>query len=488
MQMTAHGKKQPSKKMISSIILFFSLLLIGYSGYAQNITLSLKKVPLEKAFREIERKTDHRFVYTKEMTAIGNPVTVQVRNSSLQNILDLIFKSQPLEFTVDEKFIAVKFKPNLNSVSLNSERDIYGKVVDEKGEAVVGATVLSRGRNRATATDSNGNFFLNEVNENDVLIITCVGYSRQEIAVKEKNNFIIYLSILATALDEKIVIAYGTNTQRLSTGNVSRVTATEISRQPSANPLAFLQGRVPGLDVTQSNGLPGSSFKIQVRGRNSIAQGSEPLFIIDGVPYAPGNNFLNQISSAIGVSSSIPNFSSGLSPFSLINPADIESIEVLKDADATAIYGSRGANGVILITTKKGKEGKTRVAININNGWGKITRTMDMLNTSQYVQMRNEAFINDGLTPSVEPSDPGYAPDLLVWDNKRYTDFKKLLIGGTARTSNAQASLSGGSSNVQFLLGATYRYQSTVFPGDFTDKQGSFHLNLNHLSFCFLQK
>jgi TonB-linked SusC/RagA family outer membrane protein len=480
MQMSVHGKKPPiiNINKPKRMFLLFLLVLLSFPGISQGISLSLKKTSLEKAFREIESKVEQRFVYTREMMDQSRPVSISVKNASLQKVLELLFTQQPLEYLLDENFIKVRFK----ATPVVTVFDIQGKVLGEHGNPLVGATALIKGRDVGTVTDDQGIFYLKDVSQSDILVISNIGYSNVEIPILGKTSFDIRLQLSVTSLDETIIIAYGTSTQRLSTGNISRVNAKEISNQPSANPLAFLQGRVPGLVVTQSNGLPGSSFKIQIRGRNSIAQGSDPLFIVDGVPYAPGNGFLNQISSAIGVNSSVPSFSSGLSPFSLINPSDIESIEVLKDADATAIYGSRGANGVVLITTKKGKEGKTRVSINLNTGWGKATRTMNMLNTGEYVRMREEAFLNDGLTPNMNVSSPGYAPDLLIWDTTSYSDFKKLLIGGTAKISQAQASFSGGSANTQFLLGSTYRYQSTVFPGDFADKQTSFHLNLNHSS------
>jgi TonB-linked SusC/RagA family outer membrane protein len=221
--------------------------------------------------------------------------------------------------------------------------------------------------------------------------------------------------------------------------------------------------------ITQSSGLNGAGFTVQIRGQNSILQGAEPLFIIDGVPYAPGNNRLNQITNATNTS--------GLSPLNLLNPSDIESIEILKDADATAIYGSRGANGVILITTKKGKAGKTKVDFNLYHGWSKATRTTEMLNTSQYVSMRKEAFSNDGIAPNTIN-----APDLMLWDTTRYTDLKKLLIGGTAHTLDAQFSISGGNASTQFLAGGGYHRETTVFPTDLGDQRTSVHFNLNHAS------
>jgi len=258
-------------------------------------------------------------------------------------------------------------------------------------------------------------------------------------------------------------------TKRVSTGTVSKVTAAEISKQPVSNPLAALAGRVSGMTVTQTNGNPGAAVNIQIRGINSISQGSSPLFIIDGIQFS--NSYLGPVTAELQGSNR------GQSPFASINPADIESIEVLKDADATAIYGSRGANGVVLITTKKGRSGKTKVDANVYSGVGKVTRKMSFLSTQDYIAMRKEAFKNDGREMTTLN-----APDVLLWDNNRYIDWQKLLIGGTANYLNANISLSGGNAQTQFLLAANYNKETSVFPGSGNDKRAGFHLNLSHTS------
>ena len=192
------------------------------------------------------------------------------------------------------------------------------------------------------------------------------------------------------------------------------------------------------------------------------------MYLVDGVPFPASPLSSNVLSSEI-----IP----AANPLNVINPADIESIEVLKDADATSIYGSRGANGVVLITTKKGKAGKTVVDINMSQGFGKVTNTMDILNTEQYLEMRREAFANDGTVP--QP----WEHDLTLWDSTRYTDWQKLFFGRTAHFTNAQASISGGSANTQFMFRGGYSRQTTVFPGDFAYQRRSDLLNINHSSY-----
>src|SRR5678815_3303848 len=194
------------------------------------------------------------------------------------------------------------------------------------------------------------------------------------------------------------MIAYGTTTGRLSTSSISKIKGDDIRKQPVENPMLALGGRVPGLQITQVNGMAGGAVSITVRGRNSLDAGSEPLYIIDGVPFA---HSLSNVVFANGVAAQtlggLANATNGTSPFVTLNAADIESIEVLKDADATAIYGSRGSNGVVLITTKKGVAGKFKVDANLRIGGGNPASKMELMKTPQFREMVREAYTNDGI-------------------------------------------------------------------------------------------
>jgi TonB-linked SusC/RagA family outer membrane protein len=350
--------------------------------------------------------------------------------------------------------------------------NVSGKVVDEAGQPLPAITILLQGTDRGTTTNSSGSFDLDQVPEDAPIIAQGIGFPAQ--AFNATTVMVLRLNRSVSHLDEVQVIAYGTTTRRFNTGSVGTVTASEIAKQPVTNPLAALAGRIPGVVVTQSSGQIGSSFNIQIRGRNSISQGSDPLFIVDGVPYAANNNGISQIGGPFTYNLA-PGKSGDLSPFNSLNPSDIESIDVLKDADATAIYGSRGANGVVLITTKKGKAGSTKVDVNIQTGVNKVSRIVQLMNTQQYVQMRKEAFKNDGTTMT-----NANAYDILLWDTTRYTDWGKYLLGGTANTSDVRTSASGGNRLTQFLVGGNYHQETTVFPGDMQYKRGGMHLNLSH--------
>lgn len=448
-----------------TLILFIACLAASANGLAQNITISLKNAPLEKVFKEIERQSQYRFVYTKEQLENVLPVTVDMKNVSLESILITCFRQQPVTYVIESKYILIRSrdKQPINDVS---GRDIEGRVINENGEGIAGATVSVKGTKKLTSTNNEGFFYLKGISDDDLLIITSIGYAKREVRVGQAN--VIVLKIAIESLDETIVMAYGKTSRRISTGNISKVSSDQINKQPVSNPLATLQGRVPGLIVTQANGYANSPFNIQIRGQNSIAQGNQPFFIIDGVPFASQNNPINQVTNASNA---------GVNPFYTMNPSDIESIEILKDADATAIYGSRGANGVILITTKKGKSGKTRFSLNTYAGRSKVTRTMSMLNTQQYISMRKEAYRNDGLTPTGTN-----AADILLWDTTRYTNIRKLLIGNTANTYDINLSVSGGSLNTQFLISGNFHNESTVLPTSLTDSRGTMHTSINHTS------
>jgi len=456
---------------LTAVLLFAACMQVSATGFSQNITLNKKDAPLQSVFRDIEKQSGYEFFYKVSLEKNFKNVSVNLSNAPLKQALNEVLTGQNLVYEIVNKTIVINEKKS-TPVTPNEEVapiDVHGRVVNEKGEAVEGATVEVEGTEMAMATDSKGEFGFSNLKVNDVLYISSIGYHSIEIPIQGRTHIVIRLQTSVATLDETIIKGYYTTSKRLNTGSVSEVTSEEISNQPVSNPLAALEGRVPGLLVTQSSGIPGSSYKLELRGRNSIAQGNDPFIVIDGVPFAPNNSNINQLGAAFTYGNN------GLSPLNSINPNDIESIVVLKDADATAIYGAKGANGVILITTKKGKIGETKINVSTNSGFSRITRSIDMMNTEQYLSMRREAFKNDNETMTTSN-----AFDLLAWDTTRYTDFKKLLIGGTAYSTDAQGSVSGGTVNTQFLIGGSYRRETTVFPGNSADSRSTFHFNINH--------
>jgi TonB-dependent SusC/RagA subfamily outer membrane receptor len=479
------SKKRETKTFFMMRAFGLLTILISLTALSQStdtkISLSVTNAPIEAVFKEIKKQTGYEFVYTRSQIKKSVPVTLQFQSAPLNQILEACFKDQPFTYVIEGMYIVIKEKQS-SPKSQIEKIPLSGRILDEMRSPVEAATVQVKGSDKATSSNALGEFSFPEIDGNITVVVSSVGYQTKEITVKDKSFITVTLMRTITKLDETIIIAYGTTTQRLNTGSVGKITSKEIENQPVSNPLATLQGRIPGLLVTQGSGISGSTFKVEIRGQSSIGAysnapypvGNEPLYIIDGIPYTAGTK-LNEVLNA----STTPGDarSGGLSPLNLINPSEIESIEVLKDADATAIYGSRGANGVILITTKKGKVGKSKFEINIYSGASWVTRTLNLLTTSEYITMRKEAFRNDGITPTVVN-----APDLLIFDTVSYTDFKKQFNAKNAKTFDVQTTYSGGNKGTQFLVGSGYHAEESLLPGDFKNRRPSMYLNLNHAS------
>jgi TonB-linked SusC/RagA family outer membrane protein len=432
----------------------------------QKITVVASDVTLETVFKQIEKQTGLRFMYAVDAVDVKEKVTVAFEKVMLDEVLGMLLGKKGIEWVYREGVISLKLHQTKSFVLELADPpiNVSGKILDAKGTPIPGATVMIKGGRKGTKTDGDGIFTLSGVSLNSILLITHIGFESKEV-VANKNIITIHMNEIAGILDETVIVGYGTTTQRFNTGNVTSIKGDDITKNPVSNVLVALQGKVPGMNITQTTGLPGGQIKVQIRGQNSIKNGTVPLFIVDGVPYEPSvttTTFGNY--GALGDVISALNF---------INPSDIESIDVLKDADATAIYGSRGANGVVLITTKKGSTSETRVEVNVNQGWQSLAHKQKLLTTKEYLQVRREAFSNDNEVPTIEN-----APDLLLWDTTRYTNWQDVLIGGTASYTDAQASVSGGSNVVSFMMGGNFHRETTVFPGDFNSQRGGGHFSI----------
>ncbi|MBT2563116.1 MULTISPECIES: SusC/RagA family TonB-linked outer membrane protein [unclassified Pedobacter] len=435
--------------------------------------MSAKNAKLVDVFNQISSQTGYDFLFSADILKDAKTVTIVARNEELNTVLQRIFNGQALDFSIENKSVVISNKPKgilekiKEALNLN-DTDVTGTVLDEQGRSLPGATVMVKNTGKTIITDAQGQFTLKNVPEGATIVISFTGYEKRELNAAPNLGKINLVAAL-NKLDAIQVIAYGTTTQRMSLGNVSTVSAAEIGRQPVTNPLLALQGRVPGIFVAQTSGVPGSPITIQVQGVNSIGQGNVPLYVIDGVPY---NSKVNS-QGGLGVAGN---------PLNYINPMDIESISVLKDGEATSIYGSRAANGAILITTKKGKSGKALVEFNFQDGFSWVTHFVPTLNTQQYLGMREQALRNDGLVASANPSDPGYAPDLKIYDQNRYTNWQEELAGGMGQNINTSGTISGGSESTQFLVSGTYNKVTSIYPGDFSNQNSSVHLNLSNTS------
>ena len=352
---------------------------------------------------------------------------------------------------------------------------VSGTVTDMDGNPLPGVNIVVESSGVGAISDMDGSFRIAASGE-DVLVFSMVGFKSQSVPLSGRDDIRIVLVEDVTALGEVVLNAgYYKVSEKARTGNIATVTSDVLEKQPVANPLAGIQGHMSGVNIVQNTGVPGGGFSVEVRGRNFLNGASDPLFIVDGVPFGSQSLGAARISNQI--------VGGDISPLNAINPSDIESIEVLKDADATAIYGSRGANGVVLITTKKGRAGKTRFDGHLSTTLGEVSNYLELLDTPQYLELRREGIANDGFQDLFEgPIFDFFWPDLKTWDQDWYTDWQEELIGGTAYRNNAQLSVSGGNDLTQFLVSGAYQKETTVFPGDFKYERASVHSNLNHRS------
>ena len=352
------------------------------------------------------------------------------------------------------KACALLICASLSVAAFAQTQVIKGKIVDENGDPLVGVTIQEKGTNNGTITDMDGNYSI-MAGARSTLQIRYVGYQQEDIAVNGKNIINVNLKSELEDLDEVVVVGYGAVKKRDLTGSVARVGADKLKERSYTNAMQSLQGQVSGVQITQSQGAPGLAPSIKVRGASSVNAGTTPLYVIDGIP-------LEDNSNSTGTNGGSYDFNRN--PMNNINPNDIESIEILKDASSAAIYGSRGANGVVLITTRQGKSGKTKVDVNYEFGLSKVLRTMDMMDGPQWIEYESTARRNSYATaaktnPALQPSASManyYVPDEFsdaTWLARigNGTDWQDVVLR-TAQTHNAQVSASGGNEKVQFLI------------------------------------
>ncbi|RIV27175.1 TonB-dependent receptor [Fibrisoma montanum] len=344
---------------------------------------------------------------------------------------------------------------------------VTGKVTDDAGQALPGVTVVEKGTNSGTTTDNNGAFSLRVRSGKSTLVFSFVGYLSRELAVDNQSSLTVSLSPDTKQLGEVVVVGYGTQEKKDLTGAIASVGSKDIQKLPVSGVDQALQGQVAGLQISQSNGAPGANTNILIRGIGSISGGNEPLFVIDGYPVT---------NSGIG------------NPLNTINPNDIESIDVLKDASSTAIYGSRGSNGVIMITTKRGKAGKTRIEVDAYTGFQQVARKLDLLNTPDFVQFikdgRNNGYIDNN--PNGKITDPNnlrpnsfQIPALIQGDISQLpnTDWQDAIFR-TAPIQNYQISASGGNENIRYSISGGYFSQKGIIISSGLERY-SFRMNLD---------
>jgi TonB-linked SusC/RagA family outer membrane protein len=405
-------------KMASLCLILFACCLNAENLLLLDAKIVFKKSSssLEQIMEEIETQSQYLFVYTKDVN-IQQEYAVDMKPASLQETLDKLFAGTEVHYDVEGSYIILSAGRNMpekfaaTAVAQQEDRRVAGSVVDEKGEPVAGANVVERGTTNGVITDMDGKFEFS-VSSGAVLRISFVGYLSQDVAVGNQTNFRIMLYEDSRLLEEVVVIGYGTVKKSDLTGSVSPISAREFSAQPVKNLSSILQGRAAGVQATSYSGIIGSEPSIRIRGVTSINTGNDPIWVVDGV---------------IGGG--------------VTNMADVESIEILKDASSTAIYGSRGANGVILVTTKRGQAGKSRVEFSSETGISNIVKRYDLMNAYEYAQALQEL----GGTVFSDADMEAYR------NGTKGIDWQDLLTQ-TGITQDYKLSISGGNQTNKYMI------------------------------------
>ena len=399
-------------------------LKVNGEVYAQEINLSMKNAPISKVLKAIQKQSAYQFLYSDEILDAGKRIDLTLKGAGIREAMEKCIGAEGLDFVIDDKTIIIRRKQNVPvTPTVAIAVDITGKILNEKGEPVSGASIVIKGSNAGTSSDASGNFRLQSAQNRVTLVVSSVGYETKEVTVTGAGPVNIVLSPKDTTTEEIVVIGYGTQKKVDVTGAISTVKAADVNQGINQSVSHALQGRASGVTVIQNSGAPGEGVEIRVRGSGSINDNS-PLYVVDGI-----------ISGGI----------SGL------NPADIERISVLKDAASAAIYGSRGANGVVIVTTKKGRrDQKTTISYNTSHGIQQAWRMPKALNAEQRNLIHKEALTNDG-TPSTDAiwdyyNDPDNAVTRTNW-------FKEVLKPAYVATHDL--AIRGGSSrsNYSFSLG-----------------------------------
>ena len=347
------------------------------------ITITVKNEPVEKILKRISHNADFHFFYDPSVIHKAVPVTINVKNASLQKVLDIISAQTGLSFNRTDNTISVSWKieNRQSDKKVQQRKNLTGNVKDNHGEPVIGASIRVKDSGNGTITDYNGNFTLTDVPDKGTLIVSYIGYNAEEIAITNKNNLQIVMKENAELLDEVVVVAYGTAKKSSFTGSAEVVKQDRIEKRVVADISKALDGTVAGVQSTSGSGQPGSGASMVIRGFGSISASNTPLYVVDGTPFDGALN--------------------------TINPNDIESVTVLKDASAGALYGSRGANGVVMITTKRGGKENNRISINLKANWGISSRAIpkyETVNEAEYLELAFEAYKNELIyTEGVDP-------------------------------------------------------------------------------------
>jgi TonB-linked SusC/RagA family outer membrane protein len=433
---------------LTVFITLLSVFQVVAGSFAQTITLKAKNIPLAQVMRGIQKQSGHPFFLNGKDLA-DKRVEADFKNAPLDEAMTVLLKPLSLEWTLKDGTIVIKPRQSNDGRLFESKfgetqtRRVVGRVIDEQGKPIERVTVLVKGTSVASSTDAQGNYQINLSGGGSVLVFTILGFETIEKAVGSQTAINVTMKESVSDLDEVVVVGYGTQRKRDLTGAVASIKSEEISQIPAPNMIQSLAGRASGVYVSQNTGSPGSPVSVRIRGTNSIKGSNEPLYVVDGFPYSG-------------------------SPL-LLNNADIESVEILKDASATAIYGSRGANGVVLITTKSGKSGKVKVDYDGYVGIQSLRKKLDFMNATEYANFYNEQAANDGLAPHFTAEE--------IASFGEGTDWQDVVFRSAPIISNT-ITISGGNDKTRFSVsGGNFNQKGIIVGSDYM--RNSLRVNLN---------
>ncbi len=415
---------------------------------AQKVSLNQKNATVAQLLVNIEQQTGYTFFYRKNDIELMKPLNVSLQNVSVETALNYIFKDQPCSFQIKDKLIVLQKRLVNNEpeqLLQQQEHTVSGTVTDSSGMPIPSVSVLIKGSTKGTSTNTDGVYQI-KVNPGQALVFRAIGFQEKEMQVGEEARIDVVLDASFEGLEEVVVVGYGSQQRRDVTGSVAPISMENVRGQAISSPDQALTGQVSGVNVSTSNGTPGGGPRIQVRGIGAIGAGSEPLYVIDGFP----------IPSSSGQQSN---------PMSALNPQDIASMTVLKDASATAIYGSRGANGVIIITTKRGSSGKPNIQLSASTGLQEVPQTgrPDLMNGQEFAQWRKEAIMDkirfeEGREPTLEDVPEIYRNPELIGEGTNWFDE----VTRVAPMTDLNLSVSGGTEKIKTYISAGYFNQEGV--------------------------
>ncbi len=429
-----------SKGRTTLLVLAALLLQLPVWAYAQSVSLTTSNASIRKVFSAIKGQTGYSFVYTGSLLKEAKPVTIHVKNVPLKQALSVVFLQQPFAYTIVDHTIILR--PEKRTATKlpheNKAMIIKGKVTDQEGNPLVGATIQNKRTKEGTATDQNGQYSL-RASPGDTLQISYIGYNDKRVVVSHESTLNITLLKSSSQLTEMVVVGYGEVKKKDLTGAISTISGETLNQMHTSTFDVALAGHAPGVYVTKTSGAPGADASIRIRGATSVLGVNEPLYVIDGIPV--------QIGGGLGADQLSDQRYYNLSPLSWLNPQDIASIDILKDASAAAIYGSRASNGVVIITTKSGKAGQApTLRFNYAATFDRFTNKYDMLNTDQFVQVAKTAYKN-----AEEP----FPDDFLIYQNTN-TDWQDL-VTRTSASNTWNIGLDGGS-----VKGTLYSFSASI--------------------------